>query len=177
MASNFPESQLLRILARCAHPPLVFVETGTLFGETTAFASKHFRIVHTIELQADLLAAAVLRYPELQNVTWHHGDTREVLPRLCRGIEEPVVFYLDAHWFSRHGAGGKGVFPLWDELEAIGRRSYADTVIVDDVKRFGTGVPELAWVDVTANSLVRVLGRVAVHETMGDQYVMWRSCA
>lgn len=167
-------AQRLAAIVRQRPQPRVFVETGTMYGQTTALAARFFPLVHTIELEEQMWIEAQRRYPKLANVVWHWGDSRKILPGLCEELTEPVMFYLDAHWYTRPGVGGKDQLPLWDELALIGQRPYADIVVVDDVHSFGTVEPEPAWASVTAVGLTLALGRIEISKVMGDQFVMWR---
>lgn len=153
--------------------PRVAVESGTFRGQTAIALPKLFEVVHTIELSDKLFTI----HPKDDRVEWHHGDTRVVLPKLALEIEEPVFWLLDAHYFAGSEAAGKGPLPLWDELQAISPRKFADVVAVDDVHTFGKKRPREygGWESVSANSLMSALGRVVKHQVIGDMFVMWRS--
>lgn len=122
---------------RMGNSPRVFVESGTFMGKTTRWAAERFDEVHTIELSPELYERAVRELVPL-GVTCHHGDTRDVLPGLATAFQEPVVWFLDAHWLDREHAAGAGTeLPLEDELVVLAARPYRDIVIVDDVASFG----------------------------------------
>jgi hypothetical protein len=72
------------------------VETGTLFGDGAELMSKHFKTVHTIEIQDTLYEKAKARFQGNPGIQCHRGDSVDVLQRLS--LPEPTVFFLDAHW-------------------------------------------------------------------------------
>jgi hypothetical protein len=96
---NLPGPQVFAQLL--AHPrvtvrPRVFVELGTFEGRTAAMATEWFDQVHTVELSPEYSAKAAAAYPGL-GIQFHQGDSRTILPRLAAEIQEPAVFYHDAH--------------------------------------------------------------------------------
>lgn len=148
----------------------VAVETGTADGRFTQQLAMNFGVVHTIELSSISCAIAERALFGFDNIILHHGDSAIVVPKLCEEIEEPCLWYLDAHYcFVRVGKASMGSFPLWDELRAIATRPWADVVYVDDQKNFGNYRPDLEedeniWVDVTEQNILKVFGdRVAWH--------------
>lgn len=156
--------------------PRIIIETGTLRGELTVRLPALFPIVHTIELSKELYD----RHPDDDRVCWHCGDSRTWLREL--DFQEPVLFYLDAHFFkskSNHALHVVGAhdFPLWDELDIIAPRQFADVVVVDDVHSFATvrGADYGDWENVTPASLAARLGRVIRQQTVDDMHAMWRS--
>lgn len=110
----------------------IFVETGTFKGDGIQRALEDFEYVYSIELNEDLWRQSALRFEDYPNVSVIHGDSAKVLKRLR--IDEPCVFYLDAHW---SGWGDETALPLLDELEAISERPYSDVVVIDDMRLMG----------------------------------------
>ncbi len=111
-------------------------------------------------------------------MTFHHGDSAEVLPRLCQLIDEPAVFFLDAHWFERgghrdiiHVADGNRL-PLLAELTAIADRPPGDIVIVDDVHAFGD--VDSALGGVTKEKILSNLEPIIEWISVDDVFVVWR---
>src|SRR2546423_1478492 len=80
-----------------------FVETGTLKGNSAAWASRHFKRVVTIEASEELYRAARARYAHITNVDFIWGNSAEQLPALIPGLENPL-FWLDAHWSGSNTA-------------------------------------------------------------------------
>ena len=168
--------------------PEVAVETGTFRGERTELFARYFHTVHTVELSPVLHGAASARLAPLgTRVQCHFGDSAVVVPRLAAEIQEPVLWYLDAHWFSlnrgKSRAGyardaeaqiARGPLPLWAELEAIGARTYADVVLVDDARDFGRSEPTPEWEEVTLARIASYFPGCVEALVMGDQAVVFR---
>ena len=153
------------------------VETGVLFGQTTALLAKYFDSVCAVELSGDMITEARRRYPHLKNVHYWQGDSADVVPRLALVIPETCLWFLDAHWFPRAGVVGKGKFPLFAELDAIAKRPQLDIVVVDDVHSFKGGRgPEKEWESVTYESICERLDMDRVYAAIrrDDQFIVWR---
>jgi len=155
--------------------PCVFVETGTYQAEHALMAAKLFREVHSIERNPKLWEHAMLYRFDL-GVTYHLGDSRIVLPILCRKIKEPAVFFLDAHWGPHPDMDyGDQALPLWSELDAIMARPVeGDVVIIDDVSCFGKDKPTPHWLEVTIERIMAVmLHKMRIMEVMDDQLLVF----
>ena len=172
------EARLRELLQR--HPGYsgirVFVETGTYLARTTMLAHQVFAKVFTIEISEALYRRAVQRYAGTPGVTFARGDSRGYVQRLAQEFAEPVFWFLDAHWFSgtREPVGGAQMFPLWDELDAIGRRPAGDIVLIDDVHVFGQRQPQPEWAAVSLNSITARLPGYRVAEILGPHAVVYR---
>ena len=128
--------------------PNVFVETGTFHGKTARWAAERFQVVHTVELSYELYRAAADALTPL-GVRCHHGDTRDVLPKLAQEIDEAAFWFLDAHWLDQPHAAGKDThLPLHVELTALAERTYPDVICVDDVASFGREDYQPGWGEV-----------------------------
>jgi hypothetical protein len=113
----------------------VFVETGTFRGDGVQRAlDAGFQIVESIESDLKLYDAAAERFFDNDNVYLHYGPSEWWMQCICDGYEEPVVFFLDAHY---SGWGEPTPLPLLDELRAIATRPYPDVVIIDDMRLMG----------------------------------------
>jgi hypothetical protein len=153
----------------------VFVESGTFHGKTTRMAAARFAIVHTIELHEAWYQEAVRELGPL-GVHCHHGDSATVVPQLAAEIQEPVVWYLDAHYFTLvpDVAGADVPLPLWAELAAIARRRYPDVIVVDDVRSFGTENPTPEWAEVSLDRIAAAFPGHREAVILHDQAVVYR---
>jgi hypothetical protein len=120
----------------------VFIETGTLYGDSTAAALPLFRHVHTIELSADLATGAARRFAGIANLQVYQGDSADALPYVlgqarAQGAGAPLI-WLDGHYSgggTARGAGGNS--PILQELAAVNASGIADAVIlIDDLRMF-----------------------------------------
>lgn len=167
--------------------PTVAVETGTFRGDRALLFADHFAAVHTVELSPTLFRKADERLAPYPHVQRHLGDSRTLVPELATVIRRPALWYLDAHWFTlnrkRSRAGylrdqeaqiANTPLPLWDELEAIAARPYADIVVVDDVRDFGRNEPTEEWRDVSLERIASYFPGAVEAAVMADQAVVWR---
>jgi predicted O-methyltransferase YrrM len=134
---------LLRDVAR-RHGLRVLVETGTYMGETAWALRRDFDRIETIELEPTLARLARIRFGRKARVQVHEGDSATVLPRILDALEEPALFWLDAHPSTDRTARDAPI-PLRAELAAIAGHPVAGhVVLIDDLQYAGTpGYPAL----------------------------------
>lgn len=97
------------------------IETGTHIGATARGLSEFVASVETIEIDPQRFAQCE-HLDQLGNVRRHLGSSPEVLERILPDVDEPVLFYLDAHWNE--------YWPLLDELKVIAGRGLERVLIV-----------------------------------------------
>jgi hypothetical protein len=139
----------------------IAVETGTLFGDSTAKIAQHFKEVHTIELNEQLHLNAADRFAGT-SVNVHFGNSSDVLARLVPLLQAPTIFYLDAHWsgdtktdwgrsswkgyhkgtidtaFVGNEPTSEAQVPLAEELKIIVSKFQHKCIIyIDDMDKFG----------------------------------------
>lgn len=117
--------------------PNVFIETGTYLGNGIIAVKNDFREVHSIELNEKFYSNALLKFKNDKNVIMHLGDSAEVMDKIIYKINEPILFYLDAHFSGGETAFGKKEdkgCPILRELSVIGKRTHMDIVIIDDMR-------------------------------------------
>lgn len=115
----------------------VLVETGTFMGDTVCVCLRVFRRIFSIELDEALFERAKNRFIAVDNIAILHGDSGEVLPRLLSQIDEPCLFWLDAHYSGTDTALGAAETPIAQELQHILTHPVADHVIlIDDAHEF-----------------------------------------
>jgi len=173
MALRHP-GHLDTILSFATVRPVVFVESGTFHGKTTRWARERFPRVHTIELNYDWYIENFQALTPL-GVSCYHGNSAVIIPQLAAKIQEPVCWFLDAHFFKLvpEVAGEKEGLPLWDELRAIAARPFPDIVIVDDVAMFGTSHVSEDWREVSLDRIAEYFPG-AQHRILFDQAVVYR---
>jgi len=157
-----------------------FVETGTFRGDGVERALEDFDIVYSVEADPVLYSYALGRFEDNPRVCLIHGDSGEFLEELW--IPQPVVFYLDAHWY---GKGDETPLPLLRELEAIASRPFKDVVIIDDMRLMGKKtvsggcgdwpLTEFNWVDVTKEKILETCpGESEMAEDI-DRLIIYRN--
>jgi len=133
-------SKLTTILSHCP----VFVETGTFHGEGINKALKAgFSKVISIEIFEPLYKENLLRFSdeiEKGTVQLVLGDSGYVIGEAIQLIDEPILFWFDAHDQTMNEAGvGDVKCPIIKELNNImAFRNLAkrrlDTLIIDDMR-------------------------------------------
>jgi hypothetical protein len=118
----------------------ILVETGTFEGGMVRKCRRHFKHIWTIELDKHLAKKAEKRLFKFKNINVIHGDSASELARLLPSIDEPALFWLDAHYSAGNTAKGITETPLLDELQSIRNHGIKSHVIlIDDVRYFGQG--------------------------------------
>jgi hypothetical protein len=121
-----------RTIAQFAHEfnLRVLVETGTNLGNMINAQKSSFRQIHSVELNEWLASRAKHKFRNEPNVHLYQGDSGKVLPKILEQINEPCLFWLDAHWGDESAA-------IKHELEAVYAHHIRDHVLlIDDARWF-----------------------------------------
>jgi len=121
--------------------PKIFIETGTFRGDTikAMLISKHkFDRLWTIDTELSRAQRAKNRFHGCPSVTCLHGDSGKVLPEVMKGISEPCLFWLDAHYAGTKFDKFVISAPIKEELKCILEHPYAaqHTILIDDAWYF-----------------------------------------
>ena len=117
------------------------VETGTYLGFMVRATTNCFRQIYTIELDETLHRRAQKKFSEFEHITALQGDSGKVLSKLLESLNEPCLFWLDAH----HSSGatfktGKGEVdtPIVEEVTHILTHPKAEehVILIDDAREF-----------------------------------------
>jgi hypothetical protein len=122
------------------------VETGTYLGDMVQAMKRRFDKVFTIELSPEYAARARKRFASSPNVTVLEGSSDTVLETLLSKFDQPVLFWLDAHYSGGATARGIQDTPIVQELELIFKPgSPRHVILIDDARLFGEdpGYPTL----------------------------------
>jgi len=123
-----------------------FVETGTWGGYAVSVAHWcGFERIYTIEIDEEqyVYAKSLLEKhgylkPE-HGVSMFLGNSIDILPDIIPLLDAPATFWLDAH-----DTGVDENCPLYEELESIKQSPIKNhTIIIDDVRLFGTNFPNI----------------------------------
>ena len=113
------------------------VETGTFYGQTAFALRDDFDRIDTIELSEQLFRKARRRLAGWRHIRTWQGDSAAVLPEVIATLDEPAVFWLDAHYSDGVTARGDSDTPIMRELELILDHPVAGHVIlIDDARCF-----------------------------------------
>ncbi len=132
----------------------IFVETGTFLGQTVAGVADLFDRCFTIELSRKLWERASSALASANNVSCLWGDSAVLLPEVLLQIDEPALFWLDAH-ASGGDTSHSARDPIFDELAAIYSHPVKRHVILIDDARGHNLDAILAGVPPTHGAAVR----------------------
>lgn len=119
------------------HKTDILIETGTYLGMMVKAVKKNFSKIYTIELDKHLYKNAKQKFAGSGHIKVISGDSMEVLPKLLKKINQPVLFWLDAHYSKGITTKGSKNTPIMEELTAILNHKIKNHVIlVDDAEVF-----------------------------------------
>jgi hypothetical protein len=115
----------------------VFIETGTAGGGTIAEMEKHFKKLYSIELDGTQYHTGRARIGRSDKITLLQGDSGVMLKELLSNLDEPAVFWLDAHFSGSGTARGPLDTPIVKELEEIfAHKIRKHAIVIDDMREF-----------------------------------------
>lgn len=115
------------------------VETGTYFGEMVDALKGEFEQIQSIELDDYLFERARRRFANYSHIRILHGNSGSMLPLALASVDQPTLFWLDAHYSGGITARGDQLSPILNELHHIFRHPIrGHVIVVDDARLFGT---------------------------------------
>jgi len=116
----------------------IMVETGTYFGQSTKYFSKIFNKVFSVELSPALYDFSSRRFSKISNIFLYLGDSVVQLPRIILLLNQPTIFYLDAHASGGVTQQGQEPSPIKKELEIISNFKHLSNsiILLDDARGF-----------------------------------------
>lgn len=136
--ATFAEKQALISRKARENNLKVLVETGTFQGGMIAAQLENFQKIISIELSQELFQAARKKFANNYHIQLLQGDSGVKLAEAVRGLTEPALFWLDAHYSCGVTAGGGADAPILKELSClIERNQLRDTILIDDARLFG----------------------------------------
>lgn len=113
------------------------VETGTAGGEMIKATKNTFDKIFSIELSERLFKDAQKTFQKDKHVNLIQGDSGEKLVEVTKQIEEPALFWLDAHYSGEGTALGNIETPIIKELRTIfSKNNNRDVILIDDARCF-----------------------------------------
>ncbi len=113
-----------------------FVETGTFNGGTCTWASEHFKKVITVENSKVIHERTSTKFKHLTNIDFLFGHSLEHLKNIVANLNEPAIFWLDAHWSGGDTYGVNDECPLIEELHIINSSKINHVILIDDARMF-----------------------------------------
>jgi FkbM family methyltransferase len=122
------------------------IETGTYEGDMVKAMRGRFRVIHSIEIFEPLYWKAVEKFRKFDYIHLHYGNSEDLLPAILEKVDEPVLFWLDAHYSGKGTGRGNIDSPILRELKCIISHPVKNHIIlIDDARLFGkeNGFPTL----------------------------------
>ena len=125
------------------YPNKWFVETGSYKGDGIQYAlDAGFQNIRSVELSIDLWVNCNNRlgdYKGNKSLCLYQGKSIDKLRGMIITIEQPITFWLDAHYSEGCTAKGDEMSPILKELAIIAEHPVkTHTILIDDVRQFGT---------------------------------------
>lgn len=111
-----------------------FVETGTYKGYMIDAVKNIIPEIYSIEIDNFLANKAAERFKRFKNISIINGDSSKEITEIITKLENPTLFWLDAHFSG--GITGKGDedSPLKRELKLIKEKTPAGSIVaIDDI--------------------------------------------
>lgn len=119
------------------HKLHVLIETGTYMGAMVGACKATFSRIYSIELQRDFYERARRMFSGEPHIRLLHGDSARVLPDILHELNEPALFWLDAHFSGGLTAKADRETPIVQELSLIfDHRIEGHVVLIDDARLF-----------------------------------------
>jgi hypothetical protein len=120
------------------HNYRILIETGTFQGDMIYAMLGNFDRLYSIELSHAFYLAAKERFQACPKVSLFEGDSEKVLPQILSEINEPAVFWLDAHTSGGETARGRRDTPIEKELvDILNHPVKSHVILIDDAREFG----------------------------------------
>ena len=133
----------------------VFVETGTCLGEMIYAVKRAFNKIYSIELDEELYLGAKELFSKYNHINVIHGDSKSVLKDILDTINEPAMFWLDAHYSGGITSKGENETPVMEELNIIFNEFKNKYVILIDDARCFNGKNDYPTVDEVKNLMLK----------------------
>lgn len=114
------------------------VETGTYYGDMVEAVRKNFDRIYSIELSDELYEKAKKRFKREKHIELIHGNSSIELRNVINKINQPALFWLDAHYSGGVTARGDKDTPVYKELDCIlNATDKGHVIIIDYARCFG----------------------------------------
>jgi hypothetical protein len=122
----------------------IWIETGTLVGDTAKYLSKVAKFVYTIEPSEKYYNISLKNLTNCENVKIYNDTSENKLNDILEIIKpnSEVCFWLDGHWSGGDTFKGETDTPILSELDTIERylNKFSKLhILVDDFRIFDIG--------------------------------------
>lgn len=119
------------------HDIKTLIETGTAGGRMITATKNHFSKIFSIELNDVFYENATAKFAKYDHIDIVHGDSGEKMIEILPTINDPILFWLDAHYSGGGTSRGPLDTPIMKELQTIlSRGNKCDVILIDDARCF-----------------------------------------
>ena len=116
----------------------ILVETGTYYGEMVEAMKETFKRIYSIELSKELYEKAKEKFKGEKHIELIWGDSGAEVEKITDKLDQPTLFWLDAHYSAGVTARGKKDTPIYEELNHIlNAKNSRHVIVIDDARNFG----------------------------------------
>jgi hypothetical protein len=138
----------------------LFIETGTMNGDTIFEVEPYFDKLYTIEFSEYYYNNTKNKYNG-NKINFLLGDSSIVFNDLLPNINDKCIFFLDGHWSSGDTGHSEKDCPLNEEITHINNLfKHEAIIIIDDFRLFGLdkefGCNE-DWSKINKDNLLNIL--------------------
>jgi hypothetical protein len=155
----FELNEIFSIINKSNNDYDLFLETGTLIGDTINNVKSEFKELVSIEIAENLYVISKERFINENNIEIILGDSVIEIPKLIdRFDDKHIVFFLDGHYSAgTTGKGNKDV-PLIEELIIIEEKYINDgLIIIDDADLFDFVDSQVSWMGINEKNILNAL--------------------
>lgn len=140
----FPTFIKKKVLKEYSSSSTIWVETGTLVGDTAKYLSKIAKFVYTIEPSEKYYNLSVKNLKNYENIKIYNDTSENKLNDILEIIKpnSDVCFWLDGHWSGGDTFKGETDTPILSELDTIERylNNFSKlNILIDDFRIFDIG--------------------------------------
>jgi len=139
----FPSFVKRKVLEKYNSESTIWIETGTLVGETAEFLCQISKFVYTIEPSEKYFKISKKNLEKCKNLSIRNNSSEEILEKILLEISpnENICFWLDGHWSGGDTFRGTDDTPIEHELSTI--EKFLDkflnvNILIDDFRLFDT---------------------------------------
>lgn len=146
----------LHIFKKYLNP--IFVETGSFKGEGIQCAiDAGFDTIKSVEIDQIRYEYCLKKFKNNQKVFLYLGSTEDNLWDMIKDINEPITFWLDAHWSGPGEPMSDQKCPLETELSIIAKHPIkTHTIMIDDMRCCNTDYFDFKTKDQIEQALLKI---------------------
>lgn len=148
----------------------VYIETGFFEGGSVQTAlDLDFREVHSCDINSQFIIKGTKKFQqqiEQNRLFLYLQKSTDALKEILKGLNEPAVFFLDAHDLKYvgtydHEFSIEDGCPIHEELKIIGDHHIKEhTIIVDDLRMFGYQKKPNTWAFNSGATLRTIVNKI-----------------